>query len=233
MSIEQPQSGGGCALGGIGCGCFGCGGGLLAIMALLVGFTWYFVVQPINNFSAAWQPPAQTQTQNNEPTTRPADDSAETTQTPNSTAASTPLSKEEIEQFVNVREKIRQAFGDNFNQLENLFQNLETGQSPDLWQMLMIVRNVTSSVSQARQAQTQALEQANMSLERYNTIRASVNRVLVMPNFDFSQVAQALQNGTMPNVDEAVKKASSEEQELIEPFKQELQKTAALGLLGL
>lgn len=237
MSIpETNQSGSGCALGGIGCGCLGCGGSMLAILALIVGFTWFFILKPINEFAAAWQPPAQTQTQNNEPPALP-EGSANTdmadTETTNDVIANQPLTKTEIEQFVRVRRDVRQAFGDNFAQLENVLQNVETGQSPDLWQMIMVARNVTSSVSQARQAQAQALAREKLSLEQYKTIRSSVNRVLVMPNFDFSQVVQDVQNGVVPDLDGAIQEASTTEQELIAPFKQELERTAALGLLGL
>jgi hypothetical protein len=221
---------------GPGCGCLGCGGSLLIIAALL-GAAWLFVLKPAQDFLNGMRTgPAQSQTN---PT--PGGSGVNVPQLPggSSTPASTPgtvnapVTKADVQAFVRVRRQAAQALGGSFTELQNVWTQIQNGQTPNLLQVFTVLRNTTGSVSQARAAQGAQLDKENMSAERYAVVRATVNRALGLPNIDFAQAAEAVQQGRMPDLNRTVVAATPEERALVEPFRAELQQTAAAGLLGL
>ena len=221
---------------GPGCGCLGCGGSLLIIAALL-GAAWLFVLKPAQDFLNGMRTgPAQSQTN---PT--PGGSGVNVPQLPggSSTPASTPgtvnapVTKADVQAFVRVRRQAAQALGGTFTELQNVWTQIQNGQTPNLLQVFTVLRNTTGSVSQARAAQGAQLDKENMSAERYAVVRATVNRALGLPNIDFAQAAEAVQQGRMPDLNRTVVAATPEERALVEPFRAELQQTAAAGLLGL
>ncbi len=202
---------------GLGCGCFGCGGSSLLVLALLGALAWFFVLRPARDFVAGLNPaPAQTQT------------------LPAPTAnVNAPLTKADVQQFVRVRRKVGAAMGSSFTSLQGLLTDLNSGQSPDIMRVLGVLRETAGSVGAARQAQFGALQAEKMSLERYGVVRAAVNRALGMPNIDLGKMAGALQQGKLPDLSRDIQTASPQEKALVKPFEGELRKTAAVGLLGL
>ncbi len=212
---------------GWGCGCLGCGGGTLLVLALLVGAAWFFVIQPARSFLANWQTPT-TQTQGGQAqgggtVTPPAP-------TGNVNAA---LTKTDVQKFVRVRRDVRQAMGSSFTGVQQVWTDIQNGQNPNLFQMMTVLREVGGSVGAARQAQATALNRENMSAERYAAVRSGVNRALGVPSIDFSQAAQTLQNGQLPDLNRDVQTGTAQERALVQPFQRELTETVALGLLGL
>ncbi|WP_235692408.1 hypothetical protein [Deinococcus aquaedulcis] len=211
---------------GLGCGCLGCGGGTLLVLALLGGLAWFFVIQPARNFLASWQPPAQTQTQGQPQGNAGQNGGA-------GTAAGAPLTRAEVQQFVRVRREVRQALGTSFTGVQQVWTDIQNGQNPNLLQMMAVLRDAGASVGAARQAQAAALTKEGMSADRYAQVRAAVNRALGLPTVDFAQAAQALQNGQLPDLNSTVQAGGGPDRALVEPFRRELTATAAAGLLGL
>ncbi|GHG14545.1 hypothetical protein CBQ26_16120 [Deinococcus indicus] len=209
---------------GLGCGCLGCGGGTLLVLALLGGLAWFLVVQPARAFLANWQPPA-TQSQPQTDQTQPAG-----TDTPGTAA---PLTRAEVQQFVRVRRKVSAAMGSSFTGVQQVWTDIQNGQNPNLLQMMAVLRDAGSSVGAARQAQSAALAAEGMTPERYAQVRSGVNRALGLPNIDFAQAAQALQSGQLPDLSRDVQTGTAQERALVQPFQRELTDTVALGLLGL
>lgn len=210
---------------GPGCGCLGCGGGGLLVLALLGALAWFVVVKPVREFVTAWNPPqtqGQTQTQMTPPTTG---------QTPAANAA--PLTQSDVRKFVRIRRDERAALGDSFTGLQAVWAEVQAGQTPNLLQVVNVLRQAGGSIAKARAAQSAGLARENMSAARYAEVRAGVNRALGVPNIDFAQAAQAIQSGQLPDLDSTVTAASAREKQLIAPFRQELEVTAAVGLLGL
>lgn len=208
---------------GPGCGCLGCGGGSLLVLVALGALAWFFVIQPARTFVASWRPPAaQVQTQ--------ADSAAPP---PSSGDVTRPVTRADVQKFVRVRRDIRDALGSSFTSLEQVWSQVQNGQTPNVLTVLGVLRDAGSSIGQARQAQARALARENLGAERYAAIRSAVNRALGVPNVDFAQAAQALQQGRLPDLSTTVQTASADEQALVAPYRAELTRTAALGLLGL
>lgn len=222
---------------GLGCGCLGCGGGTLLVLAVLGGLAWFLVVQPARSFLANWQPPTtqsqpqgqpqgQTQDQPTPPAAGQPDGSAADTQ-------AAPLTRAEVQQFVRVRRKVSAAMGSSFTGVQQVWTDIQGGQNPNLLQVMTVLRDAGSSVGAARQSQAAALTAEGMTPERYAQVRAGVNRALGVPNIDFAQAAQSLQSGQLPDLNRDVQTGTAQERALVQPFQKELTDTAALGLLGL
>lgn len=218
---------------GPGCGCLGCGGGGLLVLALLGALAWFVVIQPARQFVAGLTPPqTQTQTQPTPQTpNQPSDQTPGTSPAP--TAEARPLSQTDVQRFVRIRRDVRAALGQSFTGLQTVWAEVQAGQTPNLLQVVNVLRQAGSSIGKARTAQDAALARENMTPTRYAEVRAAVNRALGVPNVDFAQAAQALQSGQLPNLDSTVTPASPRERELVAPFRKELEVTAAVGLLGL
>lgn len=210
---------------GPGCGCLGCGGSSLLVLALLGALAWFFVIKPARDFIAGWQTPqTQTQTQTGQnPAQTPAP-------TGNENAA---LTRADVEKFVRVRRKVSAALGGSFTDLQQVWVDIQNGQNPNIMQVVAVLQKASGSIGAARTAQASALTAENMSLERYATVRSGVNRALGLPNIDFAKVADSLQKGQLPDLNTTVQAATEQETQLVAPFKNELMKTAAAGLLGL
>ncbi|WP_189054298.1 hypothetical protein [Deinococcus daejeonensis] len=217
---------------GWGCGCLGCGGGTLLVLALLGGLAWFLVIQPARAFLANWQTPT-TQTQGGPAQSGQAQGGGTVTPPAPTGNVNAALTKADVQKFVRVRRDVRQAMGSSFTGVQQVWTDIQNGQNPNLFQMMTVLREVGGSVGAARQAQEAALNRENMSAERYAAVRASVNRALGVPSIDFSQAAQSLQNGQLPDLNRDVQTGTAQERALVQPFQRELTDTVALGLLGL
>ncbi len=198
-----------------GCGC-GCGGFVVLILALLAA-GYFLVYRPVTVFLSGWRVPAQA------------------AQIPAATGnVQAPLTRSDVQKFVRIRRDERAALGSSFTSVQNTFQSLQNGQTPTFWQVTGVLRDLGSSVGQARAAQVQGLVREQLSRERYNVIAGGVNRALGVPDIDFGKIASQLQGGKLPDFGNAVNTGTSPQTTaLIQPFKTELTATAALGLLGL
>lgn len=216
---------------GAGCGCFGCGGGLL-VVALLAFAAWTFVLQPARDFVAGLQLPTTPSSAPNSPTPN---NSAPTSPTPNTSAPGNAalLTGADVQKFVRVRGEVRQALGPSFSDLQALWQDVQAGQTPNVFQVGAVLRQAAGDIGAARQRQAAALARENLSPQRYAEIRAGVNRALGLPTLDLAQAAQALQRGQLPDLSSSVQAATPGERALVTPYEQELRASAALGLLGL
>ncbi|WP_309571225.1 hypothetical protein [Deinococcus sp.] len=204
---------------GVGCGCFGCGGSLL-VLAVLAAVAWFVVIRPAQQFLAGMRP-TQTQSQGSQ------------TPAPPSGNVQAPLTAADVQKFVRIRRDVRTALGESFTGAQEVYAQIQAGQTPNIMQVINVVRQVGSSVGAARTAQAAALAREKMSLERYAAVRTDVNRALGVPDINFAKAAEALQKGQSPDLNTTVKTASAQEKALVAPFQKELTATAAAGLLGL
>lgn len=208
------------------------------MLALLGALAWFMVIKPVREFVAGLNPPqTQSQTTVQNPAQNPAPLPEQTPATPPASAAATqppqPLTASDVQKFVRIRRDVRAALGESFTGLQTVWADIQAGQTPNLLTVVNVLRQAGDSIGQARTAQSAALTREKMSATRYAGVRAGVNRALGVPDIDFAQAAQALQNGQLPNLDSTVTAASTREKELVAPFRKELEVTAAVGLLGL
>lgn len=204
---------------GPGCGCFGCGGTFLVTVLLLGALAWFFVIKPARAFLANWQtPPAQTQTQS-----------------PPSASGNVnaPVTRAEVERLVRVRRDVRRALGDSFTAAQQLLNDMNSGQNPNIMQILGVLNETGQSVGKARAAQLAGLTREGMSQARYAVVRNTVNRALGLPAFDLGKIATDLQQGQLPDLNRDVQLATPQDKALVKGFETELRATAAAGLLGM
>lgn len=223
----------------------GCGGGTLLVLAVLGALAWFLVIQPVRGFLASWQLPttAQTQTQtpqgdgtgvqvpslpgNGDGTTTPGTAPVPPVNT------NAPVTATDIGRFLRVRQDVSTALGGSFTNLQNVWTDIQNGQTPNILTIVNVLRDVGNSIGRARQAQATALAREGLSPERYATVRTTVNRALGVPNIDFARAAEAIQAGRLPDLNTTVQTATPQERAVVEPYRQQLTQTAALGLLGL
>lgn len=144
-----------------------------------------------------------------------------------------PLTKAEVQKFVQLRRAARTALGPGFAEVQKLWVSIQAGETPTLLQVAGVLRKTAGQVGAARKQQQQLLKQKGMTPQRYAAVRAAVNRALGLPSVDLQQIAQALQKGELPDPSKAVRPASAQEKALVAPFATELRASAAVGLLGL
>lgn len=211
------------------------------MLAVLGALAWFLVIQPVRGFLEAWRPPATTTTQGptqgtgtgiQTPSLPGGDTTAGTTPAPTGNVGA-PLTRADVERFVAVRRDVTTALGTSFTNLQTVWTDIQNGQTPNILTIVGVLSNAGGSVGRARQAQTAALTREGLSAERYATIRSTVNRALGVPNIDFARAAEAIQAGRLPDLNTTVQTATPQERQVIDPFRQELTRTAAVGLLGL
>lgn len=220
------------------------------MLALLGALAWFVVIRPAQDFLGGWRTP-QTQSQTGQgsdsgvvvpqlPGNGGNDNGAASNTTGTSEAApapagdvNAPVTRAEVQKFVRVRRDVRQALGTSFTGLQDVWTDIQSGQSPNLLQVVNVLRNAGGSVGAARNAHTAALQRENLSPERYAAIRSAVNRALGLPNVDFARAAESLQRGQLPDLNGTVQTATAQEKALVAPFREELLATSAAGLLGL
>ncbi|GAA5532290.1 hypothetical protein [Deinococcus aluminii] len=223
---------------GPGCGCLGCGGGTLLVLVVLGALAWFLVIQPARAFLESWRAPAQTQTQTQTGSgtgtaSPPLPGNGTVTPPAPSGNVNAPVTQADVQRFVLVRRDIRDALGNSFTSLQQVWTEIQNGQTPNVLTVVGVLRDAGSAIGRARQAEAAALPREGLSPERYTVIRSTVNRALGVPNVDFARAAEALQQGHFPDLNTTVQTATPEERALVAPYRAELTETAALGLLGL
>lgn len=223
------------------------------MLAVLGALAWFLVIQPARNFLVSWQGSGPTQSQTTQSQTQPGTDSATGVQTPDLSGGNggnsatppaatgldaagdvaAPVTRADVQRFVRVRRAVRAGLGGSFTSLQNVWADIQQGQTPNILTVVGVIQSAGSSIGRARQAQAAALAGENLSAERYAVIRSAVNRALGVPNVDFARATEAIGQGRLPDLNTAVQAATPEERTLVAPYRAELTQTAALGLLGL
>ena len=202
----------------------------MLVLAVLGALAWFLVIQPARTFLESWQgagtavtapqtPPASGGTGVNVP---PLPGPGETATPPAATAAGTPLTARDVQRFLAVRREVRAALGGSFEQLQQVWTDLQQGQSPNILTLAQVLGRVSGSVGAARTAQAQALAREGLSAERYAEVRGAVNRALGVPDIDFAQAAEALRAGRLPDLSTTVRAATPQERDLVAPYRAEL-----------
>lgn len=226
------------------------------MLVVLGALAWFLVIQPARNFLESWQGTGTATTQTQPPPSSPGGAGGGTgidvpplpgpngtatpppsptpdAATPPAPPAGAPLTAQDVTRFLAVRRDVQAALGGSFTQLQQVWADIQQGQSPNILTLAQVLGQVSGSVGAARTAQAQALTREGLSAERYAQIRGAVNRGLGLPDIDFAQAAEALRSGRLPDLGTSVQAATPEERALVAPYRAELTQTAALGLLGL
>lgn len=211
----------------LGCGALGCFGSV-ALLLIALGVGWFGFVQPaIRSVTGQIESTISGQPTQNLP--QPPAASAED--------ATAPLTRAEVEAFVRIRREVRTAMGTTFPQLQELYTDIQAGQPVNWWTAVQAVQALGSSVADARAAVQRGLADEHMSAERYAFVRSKVNRALGLPDVNLSeilsQLGQAQQSQTIPDLSGTVTTATEEERALVQPHAEILRVTAPLSLLGL
>ncbi|ADV66668.1 hypothetical protein [Deinococcus maricopensis] len=148
-------------------------------------------------------------------------------------AATTPLTRAQVQQFVRVRRDVRAALGDSFTRLEGIYQAYAAGRTPGVQEVVGALREAGSLVSRGRAARDAALRREGLSVQRYEATRDEVNRALGVPQVDLAVLAEALRSLRLPSAEAVTVPSDPRSAPLITPFRAELLATAPLGLLGL
>ncbi|TSA83030.1 hypothetical protein FNU79_12995 [Deinococcus detaillensis] len=145
-----------------------------------------------------------------------------------------PLTQAELSKFLAVRSAERQALGESFSSLQDLWQGIKDGNTPSFLQVTGALRELGGSVGDAKAAQKAALTKQNLSRERFDAVRSQVNRALGVPGVEFDKLFSQLRSGDLSNIGSTVNTDTDPQTKaLIEPKRTDLLETAALGLLGL
>lgn len=205
---------------------YGCLGGFVAVLLALGLGGYFFVYRPVQNaldgfrsFTAPLTPGGHAPGGRGE--------------LPPASRADVRLSAAQVRQFVRVRRAVRDAVGQDFTGLQNVYQGFANGNPPGTLQILGALRGAGGFLGRARGAQQQALAREGMSGDEYADVRAQVNRALGVPELDLRAAARNLQGGRLPDWNQVVPPPNERNAKLIGPFLNELRATAALGLLGL
>ena len=151
-----------------------------------------------------------------------------------SSSVQAPVTKADLQKFMDVRQAEKEALGESFSDLQTLFDDIKKGNNPSFLQVAGALRQIGGSVGDARAAQKTALSQHNLSSARFRFIREQINRALGIPSFDFNKVLSQLKSGNFADLGSTVSTdADPQTKALIEPKRSDLLKTAPLGLLGL
>ncbi|AFZ68323.1 hypothetical protein Deipe_2860 [Deinococcus peraridilitoris DSM 19664] len=202
-------------------------------MALVLGLAGYFLV---------WRP-AQAFLQNfnafTVPFTGQPNQNASSNQNPPPQSSVPPardevrLTSAQVQQFVRVRRSVREALGQDFERLQNTYQEFAAGQPPGTLEILGVLRDAGGFIGRARRAQQDALTREELSEGQYATIRREVNGALGVPELDLGAAARALQSGQLPSFNQVVRPPNARNASVLQPYLPELRSTAALGLIGL
>ncbi len=201
---------------------YGCLGGFVAVLLTLGLGGYFFVYRPVQNVLGGFRS-----------LSAPLTSGGQGQQLPSAPRADVRLGAAQVRQFVRVRRDVRDAVGQDFERLQNVYQGVANGDPPGTLKVLGVLREAGGFLSRAKGAQQRALLREGLSEGEYADVRAQVNRALGVPAFDLRAAARNLQSGRLPDWSEIVPPPNPHNSELIAPFLNELRDTAALGLLGL
>lgn len=199
-------------------------GGCLAVVLLLLvvgaGAAYFFVLKPLWQAGAAvmetaqqWQQVAQLEQQikNRSPFTAP---------------ASAQLDARQVADLVAVQQALDARLGTRWQELEAKYKSLQAeqqqdGREPGLQDMFVAYADLSGLIVEAKQAQVEALNAQNLSIEEYRWLRAQALSALGLALLDGSPTGLQADPALRANA------------EALRPHRELLTRTAASGWLGL
>ncbi|WP_395794696.1 hypothetical protein [Aquimonas sp.] len=193
---------------------------IVAVLVLLIGGggLFWFVLRPAWQAGSAlmdtaqqWQQVAQLEGQVRN-------------RAPYSGAEDGRLGHSEVERFVAVQQAIADRLGDRWTQLDQKYRELkdrqqQDGREPGVQDMFVAYADLSALIVEAKQAQVDALNAQDMSLEEFRWVRAQA----------FASIGLAISDETPTALAGSVTAANAE---LLRPYRDLLTRTAATGWLG-
>jgi hypothetical protein len=161
--------------------------------------------------------------------------------TPPESAELTPA---QIEKLVQVQTTLRQKLGARFDELETKYKTLADKKEPtslsDVATLMSAYGDLVQTFIDAKRAQVEALNAADLGLEEYRWIRDQAYRALGMPyvDFDVARLAEDIKRGATSPEPGQLRGAMGPDgpeanRKLVEPYKKQLEECIALASFGL
>ena len=161
-------------------------------------------------------------------------------QSPYTPSASGKLSPAQVQRLMGVQQQVLGELGDQFSKVEHRFNQLTKKAAEqhqiDYRQMLDVLRDSSSLISQAKRIQVKALNAQGFSLEEYGWVRqqAYSGLGLGVPTVKPEAVLDQLGKGDLKAVLELVQSPkSTHNTKLVEPLKNELERYYPFTWFGL
>jgi hypothetical protein len=151
-------------------------------------------------------------------------------------------SGEQIERLLQIQQTVRARLGERADEIEHRYRRLlakDNATAVDLPELISAYRDLAAAYMDAKRAQVEALNQADLSLEEYRWTRSRAYAALGMPlmDVDVSRLIEDVKAGRQPEgpayrLTEA-SNASPAVQKLVEPHREALEANVGLAFFGL
>jgi hypothetical protein len=151
------------------------------------------------------------------------------------------LTEQQVERFVAVQRGIITRLGERSANLSQKYQplaeGLESGGTPSFSDLLSAWRDIGGIIREAKQAQVDGINANNFSEEEYRWVRdrSYLGVGANLGNIDFSRIGEAIetQNPQVLFEQNETKEALPDNQQLVEPYREESAKWLPFALFGL
>jgi len=153
------------------------------------------------------------------------------------------LTADQVERLVRVQTKVRERLGQDFATMQRQYKTLADKKDAtvlDAPTLIAAYRDMAAGWLNAKRAQVDALNEANMSLAEYRWVRAQAYRALDIPFFDvdFARIAQQASSGAAPMAELPIGGALQASgppasRKLVEPYRKQLEDSLPLAAFGL
>jgi hypothetical protein len=164
-------------------------------------------------------------------------------QAPYSPPSSGELTAAQVEKLVQVQSQVRTRLGERFTEMERKYKELSEkteATALDLPQLMAAYRDLAAAWVEGKRVQVDALNATGLSLEEYRWIRSQAYAALGIPvmDVDIARIIEDAKSGrtsSMPGAISGSLGASGPEgnKALVEPHREQLERSAALAALGL
>jgi hypothetical protein len=154
------------------------------------------------------------------------------------------LTSVQVEKLVQVQSALRQRLGTRFAELETKYKVLAEKKEPtslsDIATLMSAYGDLVQTWIDAKRAQVEALNSAELSIDEYRWIRDQAYRALGMPyvDFDVAKMAEDIKQGVTSPEPGQLRGAMGPDgpeinRKLVEPHKKHLEECMALASFGL
>ena len=151
-------------------------------------------------------------------------------------------SREQIERVLEIQQAVRARLGDRADQIEHRYRRLlakDSATAVDLPELMSAYRDLAAAYMDAKRAQVDALNRADLSLEEYRWTRSRAYAALGMPfmDVDVSRIIEDVKAGRQPAGPayrlSGASTGSPAVRNLVEPHRKALEANVGLAFFGL
>jgi hypothetical protein len=153
------------------------------------------------------------------------------------------LTADQVERLVHVQTRVRERLGQDFAAFERQYKTLADKKDAtvvDAPALIAAYRDMAAGWLNAKRAQVDALNDANMSLAEYRWVRIQAYRALDLPFFDvdFARLAQQARAAGTPLAEAPIEggvpaSGPAANRKLVERYRKQLQDSIAMASFGL